>query len=159
MKISQTHQMKVIFWISLPILIITLGLLTFTSTTNNAQDLYSLIPPTLIVFGVMYLLFSIKLQWELSETHFSFTYKPFVWKPKNIPMYEISHLELCKINPLRDFGGWGLRYSKKYGKAYTTEGNWVLRLHLKSNKMLNFTATKSTDLEQLLETLSNKTLD
>lgn len=156
MKISQTHQMTVIFWITLPILIVTLGLLLATSKPEN---IYSFLPPVLILMGVMFLLFSIKLHWELSDTHFSFTYKPFVWKPKNIPMYEITHIELCKINPLRDFGGWGLRYSKKYGKAYTTEGNWVLRLHLKSNKMLNFTATKSTELEQLLETLSNKTLD
>jgi hypothetical protein len=51
-----------------------------------------------------------------------------------------------KINPLRDFGGWGLRYSRQWGKAYTTSGKVVLRLVLRSGKMLNFTADPNTKL-------------
>lgn len=160
MKISQTHGMKMYFWFALPILLTTSIIITISSggdflSTNLIENL----PPLLIITSVLALLWSVKLQWELDPNQFSFSFKPFVWKNKTYPINEIETIEFCKINPLRDFGGWGLRYSSKLGKAYTTHGNTVLRIHLKNHKILNFTAENTPELTELIDSLSKKTQD
>lgn len=160
MKISQTHRLKYYFWFVLPILLVVSGIIFISnrcdfSSINSIENL----PPLLIIISVLALLWSVKLQWELDQDHFTFSFKPFIWKRKSYPINEIETIEFCKINPLRDFGGWGLRYSTKLGKAYTTQGNTVLRIHLKNQKILNFTAENTPELLQLIDSLSKKTQD
>lgn len=47
----------------------------------------------------------------------------------------IETYEACQYRPLRDFGGWGIRFGPK-GKAYTVSGNKGLQLTFKSGKNL-----------------------
>jgi hypothetical protein len=51
---------------------------------------------------------------------------------------DIESLELKRINPLREFGGWGLRYGK-LGTAYTTRGRYILHIVQKTGKPINLT--------------------
>ncbi len=154
--VSQTHKMKWVFWITLPILFGTLLLslvLGAKKTDSQGFDLKSIdllnsetLPAVVIITLVLFLLYFIQLNWSINQKGFYYRYFPFVNKTRFIPAEEIQSITLEKINPIRDFGGWGLRYSKKYGKAYTTQGNHVIRVHLKSGKILNFTADPTTDL-------------
>ncbi len=160
MKISQTHTMKSYFWFAVPIVLVMWVIMFYNNTENPSTFLnVELIPPVIIIFLVLGLLWSVNLQWELDQNQFSFSFKPFIWKRKSYPINEIETIEFCTINPLRDFGGWGLRYSTKFGKAYTTHGNTVLRIHLKNQKILNFTAENTPELLQLIDSLSKKTQD
>lgn len=154
--ISQEHKMTWVFWITLPILSITLLLsvvLGWKKADSRWSDLtfadllnLDTLPPFLIVGIVGFLIYNIKLTWRLHPNGFYYRYTPFVNKTRFIPAEDIENITLEKINPIRDFGGWGLRYSKKYGKAYTTQGNHVLRIHLKTGTLLNVTADPKTDL-------------
>lgn len=154
--ISQTHKMKWVFWITLPILFVTLLLalvLGAKKTDSKGFDFASIdllssetFPALVIIALVLFLLYFIQLNWSINRKGFYYRYFPFVNKTRFIPAEDIQSITLEKINPLRDFGGWGLRYSKKYGKAYTTQGNHVIRVQLKSGKILNFTADPTTDL-------------
>ncbi len=154
--ISQTHKMKWVFWITLPILMGTLALsllLGAKKTASQAIDLTSIdllssetLPALVIIIIVLLLLYSIQLTWCLNPKGFYYRYRPFINKTRHLSFEEIESITLEKINPLRDFGGWGLRYSKKHGKAYTTQGNHVIRIRLKTGKILNFTANPTTDL-------------
>jgi hypothetical protein len=55
-----------------------------------------------------------------------------------------------KINPLFEFGGWGLRRGK-LGKAYTTEGNLILHIELKSGQKLNFTVKNKVEVARVIQ--------
>jgi hypothetical protein len=160
MKISQTHRMSLVFWIALPTLLVVLGISFYLQNQNlNSFINVESLPPFFIIILVLGLLWTIKLQWTLDQKQFSFIYRPFIWKRKTYALSDIQKIEISKINPLKDFGGWGLRYSTKLGKAYTTQGNTVLRIHLNNQKILNFTAQISPELTELVESLSKKTQD
>ncbi len=154
--ISQEHKMTWVFWITLPILSISLLLsliLGMQKEGSHWSDLTledsinSDTLPALVIVGLVgFLLYTMKLTWSLNGNGFYYRYRPFIMKTRFIPAEDIESITLEKINPLRDFGGWGLRYSKKYGKAYTTQGNYVLRVRLKTGALLNVTADPNTDL-------------
>ena len=152
MKISQTHTLRANFLYALIISVLLFGLIFLTSP-NNIPYTEKLLSPSLTTLFVLALLFSIQLSWELDATGFSFQYLPFIWRRKFIPSQEIQSIEILDIRPFWDFGGWGLRWSSKYGKAYTTTGKTVIRLTLTNGKMLNFTAFKETDLSELKDIL------
>ena len=154
--LTQVHKMTWVFWITLPILTGSM-LMSVVLGTNDSQSkginingsdfLRADTLPALIISGaVLILLNRIKLTWGFTETGFYFTYFPFVIRKRLITFDEIKNVSIEKINPIRDFGGWGLRFSKTWGKAYTTSGNYVLRITLTNGKILNFTADPKTSL-------------
>ena len=53
----------------------------------------------------------------------NFTYYPFIRKTRTIHWSQIKELRLVKYDPIRTYLGWGFKYNKKHGHAYTTEGN------------------------------------
>jgi len=157
--VSQVHKMTWVFWITLPILTGSM-IISVVLGTNNSQEsdirfefsdfLRPDTLPALVISGlVLVLLNRIKLTWAFTETGFYFTYFPFVIRKRHIKFDDILHVSIERINPMRDFGGWGLRFSKTWGKAYTTSGNHVLRITLKSGKILNFTADPKTILQPI----------
>ncbi len=150
MKISQTHTMKLLFWITAPTILLSLGLVSVLNWKNNTPILsHENIIPSIILLGVFLLLANLKLKWKLDTNGFEFRFFPFIYKTQFIPINEIECIEIVTIHPLKDFGGWGLRWSSKYGKAYTTTGKTVIRLTLTNGKMLNFTAFNNTQLNDL----------
>ncbi len=153
MKISQTHTMRSYFLYALIFSVLLFGLLIalYPNTSNNFIENW--LPPSLITFFVLSLLFSVNLSWELDTNGFSYRFLPFIWRRKFIPIQEIQSIEVLDIRPLRDFGGWGLRWSFKYGKAYTTSGKTVIRLTLKNGELINFTTSKDTNLSELKDKL------
>ncbi len=153
MKISQTHTMRSYFLYALIFSVLLFGLLIalYPNTSNNFIENW--LPPSLITFFVLSLLFSVNLSWELDTNGFSYRFLPFIWSIKFIPIQEIQSIEVLDIRPLRDFGGWGLRWSFKYGKAYTTSGKTVIRLTLKNGELINFTTSKDTNLSELKDKL------
>ena len=52
-----------------------------------------------------------------------------------LPFSEISKAESITYNPLRDYGGWGIRYGPK-GKAYNVHGNNGVLLTLIDGKKI-----------------------
>lgn len=159
----QTHRMRWVFWITLPILAGSM-LLAFAlgksdkiqseSPTQNFLDILisnDVFPAILISLLVLTMLWLAKLDWKLNEKGIEFRYFPFIIRKKHLPWSEIVALEYIKINPLRDFGGWGLRYSRKLGKAYTTSGNHVLRIQIRDQKTIHLTANSHPELDSWLQ--------
>lgn len=50
---------------------------------------------------------------------------------KDIPLDSIETAEAVTYSPLREFGGWGIRFGGNKKKAWTIRGNRALLLHLK----------------------------
>lgn len=149
---SQSHRMKSYLWI---LLLILFGFNVYSMNNeindNNTTWLDSVTPSSnffnveymIILFVwllVLFLLTSAHLKWSISNEKFEYSFFPFIRK-RNIQTNSIKEIKIIKINPILDFGGWGIRYSRKYGRAYTTSGRYVLHLEFGENKKLNLTVT------------------
>ncbi|MCE2789731.1 MAG: hypothetical protein LW630_07455 [Saprospiraceae bacterium] len=66
----------------------------------------------------------------------SVQFRPFHFKPLSIDGKDILSAEICQYNPIRQFGGWGIRSSRKYGKAYSVYGSTGVQLTLKNGQKL-----------------------
>lgn len=79
---------------------------------------------TFIGFGILFPFFfySLKLITEVRGDGIYFRFFPFHLSFKKLPFKNIERYEVRTYSPIKDYGGWGIRYGLK-GKAYTTSGN------------------------------------
>ena len=165
---SESLSMKSMIWILFPVFI-AINIISAVSTAAelsqpvtwnsimaNYQRLWLVQPweiaiPILICLLVAALLLSIRLRWSLTPSEFRFSYFPFVWKEKIYSMEEIDYIQVLKINPLLEFGGWGLRRGR-LGKAYTTSGKYILHVKLLNGKGLNVSVLRPTSASEFLST-------
>ena len=114
--------------------------------TQDPEAQWTIIIPILVFL----LLFFIKLEWEFTESDFRYRFFPFIIKERIIQYSDIQNMSVMKINPLLEFGGWGLRRGK-LGKAYTTDGNLIIHIELKSGQKLNFTVKNNIEVERVIQ--------
>jgi len=126
-EVQKMNQMWVWLIVAIPIIISWYGayqqlLLGKPFGNNPAPDWMILL--YFLIFGILFPLFfySIKLVTEVREDGLSVRFYPFHLSFKTFPFETVRNYEIRTYNPLRDYGGWGIRYGPK-GKAYTTAGN------------------------------------
>jgi hypothetical protein len=96
-------------------------------------------------------IFSIKLKITIDPKGITYQYLPFRNKPTTLTWENIETVELLKINPLKEFGGWGLRYGK-LGAAYTTRGKYILHIKTQKKTPINLTIVDYKALLNIGET-------
>ena len=125
-------------WIFWPIASIPLSIYLYEKIVHPADseplDWFGLV--ILAIVGLF--IFAIKLHVTINTEGITYKYPPFHIKPKQLTWANIESAELMKINPLKEFGGWGLRYGK-LGTAYTTRGRYILHIVQKKGKPINLT--------------------
>ena len=85
-----------------------------------------------------------------------FRYPPFIAKNRTIKIEEIMELEIRKYKPLWEYGGYGIRTSLKYGKAFNVKGNTGLQLHLKNGKKILLGTQKRESMEWAINKIKKK---
>lgn len=80
-----------------------------------------------------------------------FRFFPFALKFNLIRWEAIGKIEVISYNPIRDFGGWGIR-GNKMRKAYTVSGGKALQVQLTNRKIILLGTQKE---QELLEFLNN----
>ncbi len=108
----------------------------------------------LILALVFALIFSIQLKTKITETGIGVQFFPFVWKEKHFRWDEIKTMEVREYSPIAEYGGWGLRYSFKNGKAYNISGNNGLQLIFTNDKKLLIGTKKPEELKAALSKLN-----
>lgn len=98
----------------------------------------------LFIFGLTVLFKVMYLQVTVSSTDVHIKFFPFL--NKYIPKSEIEKIEKVQYSPLRDYGGWGIRYGFK-GTAYTINGNTGLSLTMKNGQNILIGINKNDTLE------------
>ena len=147
---QEKTTMKLWAFITIPLLLVVILLdilLNESPKINGSSDSLWTIAIPVVVFLLLYF---IKLEWKFTENAFQFRFFPFIVKEKIIPYSEIQHISVMKINPLLEFGGWGLRRGK-LGKAYTTQGNLIIHIELKSGQKLNFSVKDKVATENAIQ--------
>jgi hypothetical protein len=88
------------------------------------------------VFGIAFPLFFLALKMT-TEVRRDALYVRFVpGHHRIIRLEEIKSAEVREYRPLRDYGGWGIRYSAKQGMAYNVSGTKGVQLELTSGKRI-----------------------
>ena len=65
-------------------------------------------------------------------------------------MDEIESFKAMEYSPLKEYGGWGIRYGFK-GKAYNVSGNKGVKIFLKNGSNIMFGSQKHQELAKALK--------
>jgi hypothetical protein len=102
---------------------------------NNPAPDFVVILTGLFTLLVIILFRVLTLETIINETGIYYRFRPFQRKPKVIKPEDILHFEVKKYSPIKDYGGWGIRYgSSKNGKAYNVSGNQGVLFELTKGK-------------------------
>lgn len=105
----------------------------------------------LVLGSVMALFLFAELSIQIDREGVHYRFFPFHFKDHLIPREMIEKAEVVTYRPLRDYGGWGIRFGSK-GKAYNVRGNKGLQLSLRNGKQVLFGTQNEQELEIFLKT-------
>jgi hypothetical protein len=128
---------------------ILLGEVTGDNPMSNTGLILTTVLVGALMFGVWWLSLVMKLSTRIDRTGIYIRFFPFHLKEKYYPWDEITHYEVVQYNPIKDYGGWGVRYGRK-GKAFNVKGNMGLLLTLYGNKSILIGTQKENELSNFL---------
>ena len=83
----------------------------------------------------MVLLSSLKLYTRIDSMGVHYRMKPLHFKEQTIPWEDIDLIHVREYSPIKEYGGWGIRYGKS-GKAFNVRGNYGIQIVKKDGKKL-----------------------
>lgn len=106
-----------------------------------------------IAFGLTLplLFYVINLTTEVRRDGLYVRYFPFHPRFHRIAFDTISRYEARTYSPLKEFGGWGIRWGKA-SKAYNVSGNHGVQLEFKNGKKLLIGSQRADEFARAMET-------
>jgi hypothetical protein len=111
----------------------------------------------LVLFGVLLPLFmySLKLVTEVRQDGLYVRFYPFHLSFKRYQYESINSYKVREYSPLKEYGGWGIRYGLK-GMAYNVSGNLGVQLEFKGGKSLLIGSQKPEELVRYMQVAMRK---
>lgn len=109
-----------------------------------------------LVFGIAFpwLFTKIQLETEVRRDGLHVKFFPFHRKFEHHPIDQIERWEARTYRPIREYGGWGLRWGWTSGKAYNVSGNRGVQLVLEGGKKLLIGSQRADELALALDRAS-----
>jgi hypothetical protein len=104
---------------------------------------------TALTVGLAALLLSARLITEVRSDGVHIRFFPMRWKA--IPYESFASYQARTYQPIRDYGGWGIRWGRE-GKAYIVSGNQGLQLLLNDGRKVLIGSQRSQELEAAVRT-------
>ena len=138
--------------------VILIGLTLFWAIliVINSELIFFVIP-LVIDLGLIVFMYSIELVTEVTSGGLKIKLWPFHRSWIVFPFAEMEGVEEVKYRPIRDYGGWGIRYGifdKLHAKAYTVSGNRGVMLSMKGGSKFLIGSKLSSDLHSCIKTNS-----
>jgi hypothetical protein len=111
----------------------------------------SLIGWTIFLWLVYLRLVRIRLVTELGPSELLVSMRG-LWRTRRIRLSDIKSLEVIKFDPVRDYGGYGIRITR-HGTAYIAGGNDGVRLQLISGALVLIGSERSKELAEAISRL------
>jgi len=94
---------------------------------------------SIVLFGILFLIFfySLELRTSVNSSGIHYQFFPLHLKTYTIKFNEIEKIEACIYSPIKDYGGWGIRFRYK-AKAYNIKGNEGVKVYLKNGRHILF---------------------
>ena len=86
----------------------------------------------------------------IDKTGFSFRFFPYHWSARKYEFKNILSYEAIVYKPLRDHGGWGIRYGKGE-RVYTIKGNKGIRIRFIDGKKIMLGTQKSDEFIRVMK--------
>ncbi len=118
--------------------------------TNPSPDLVMWIVAIFVGVGIPALFLSLRLIVEVKSDGISVRYSPFMLK-RFIAWSELLTYEVREYHPIAEYGGWGIKYSYKYGRAYNVSGNLGVQLVLKDEKQILIGSLRPDELQMAID--------
>lgn len=142
------------WWIILIIIFYTLFLsyLVYSQVFKGVPFLGFEIPDNVLlvlwaIFGLVVPIgfFTAELNIMIKNDGIYIKYFPFHWDYIKIPLEDIDDFEEITYNPLKDYGGWGIRYGAK-GNAFNAHGNKGVNIKTSYSRDLLIGSQKTEEL-------------
>jgi hypothetical protein len=89
------------------------------------------------------------LQTRIDDQGVHFKFVPFSRRFTTYLWSDIAHCEIREYSPIKEFGGWGIRYGRN-GMAYNVSGNQGLDITLKNGKRVLIGTKKNIEIQIFL---------
>jgi hypothetical protein len=131
--------------------VITAFAMTRVPASEDSQANWEILLAVAVGIGVPIaiaaLFLFLKLETYVSRDGIYVRYFPFHIRFKRFAPEDLSEYYARQYKPLWEYGGWGIRYSLRNGKAYNTSGNQGIQLVFKDGKKLLIGSQKPEQLE------------
>ena len=107
-----------------------------------------------VPIAIAVLLLLLKLETEVRSDGLYIRYFPFHINFKRFTTDDLSEYYARKYKPILEYGGWGIRYSLRKGKAYNVSGNKGVQLVFKSGKQLLIGSQRAEELEEAIRSIT-----
>lgn len=107
----------------------------------------------LIGVGLPILFYNIRLKTRVSKEGLHYQFFPIHLRERLITFEDIESFKARKYSPLKEFGGWGIRFGFE-GKAYNVSGEEGLQLVLKNERKVLFGSQKAKEFEKAMKKAS-----
>jgi len=101
-----------------------------------------------LAIPLLFYLFELRIKVNKDGLHYQFF--PFHLKFYTIKMEEIESFKAMEYSPLKEYGGWGIKYGFK-GKAYNVNGNKGVKVFLKNGSNIMFGSQNHKELAKALQ--------
>ena len=112
---------------------------------NNPMSDGGVIASSIAFLGIIGGLFLIRLTTEIDHTKIKMKFFPFF---KKTVMW--SEIKTAKVLNYGFVGGWGIRFTKKFGIVYNIRGNKGLAIELHNGKKFLIGTQKENELESIV---------
>ena len=115
---------------------------------ENTVNIYHVLIGLFIPF--LFYLFELRLKVNVEGLHYQFF--PFHFKSHTIKLEDIESIKAMEYSPLKEYGGWGIKYGFK-GKAYNVCGNKGVKIFLNNGTNIMFGSQKYNELAKALKSV------
>jgi hypothetical protein len=122
---------------------LVLGIPWGNKPVSDAQLILTTLGVTVVVLASGVLLRAMRLEVEVQDDCLFIRFVPFV--RRQVLWSDLKSLTAREYNPLRDYGGWGIRYGR-HGKALNVSGNRGVQLELKNGEKLLIGSQRADEL-------------
>ncbi len=108
----------------------------FASLITTVGLAWPLLFSPLLMLATMVLMSSMRMLTNIDEEGIHYKLNPLMWKYRTIQWEEVDQIYVRQYSPIAEYGGWGIRYSFRNGKAFNIKGNQGIQIVLKSGKKI-----------------------
>jgi hypothetical protein len=108
----------------------------------------------LVMFGVPCLIWVCRMETAVKTDGIHVLFHPFHRKPRCFAWYQMVQCEVRKYSPLREYGGWGIKWGFS-GKAYNVSGNQGVQIKFQNGRRLLIGTQKPEEFAQAIAVSRN----
>ncbi len=124
---------------------------------DNPMPDWALLLTWALMIALNWMMAVARLDVRISTERIRFRFYPFHLQHREIFWEEVEKAALKTYSPLREYGGWGIRWGRK-GKAFNVAGRDGLQLELTEGRRLLLGTQKREELEEAMAYLYEESI-